>query len=107
MKNTIISTLNLIKVAEETTINTIKTLISSYGEKGVELADHSLDATFSVTCETNPYNFKVVRKLRVYNDVLQMKCVNSGDWELCRSITDWQFLLEEVANALEIDGVWR
>lgn len=81
----------------------IKDLVKGLGKEGLELNTHEgEDDIYSVICEITPNNFKKVEYIRCNNDNLEMKLEGSDRWEIL-AFVDRGFLLDEVANTLEID----
>lgn len=78
----------------------IKEMLSPYGENGLELNSHIPLDLFKVTMEMNPNEFVEVRKVRVYNNELQVICEDYPQWGDVLSITDWTFFLDEVDSAI-------
>jgi hypothetical protein len=79
----------------------IKEELEEFGDDGLELRTE--EDGFSVTEEIEPNEFKVVRKVRVHYDELQVIVEGETEWSNIMSITDWVFFLEEVMCAIDAE----
>lgn len=80
--------------------DSIKDLLESYGENGLELNEKS-DNLFSVIYEEFPNKFEKVEYIRVFGDILQVKTDCNKDWrKLYTHNTDIAFLFDEVESAI-------
>ena len=78
----------------------IKEMLIPYGENGLELNIHIPLDLFKVTMEVTPNEFVEVRKVRVYNNEIQVICENYPQWGFAFNITDWVFFLDEINSAI-------
>ena len=83
----------------------IKEELEAYGDEGIELNSHPEEDCFSVTEEIEPNEFKVITKVRVHYDELQVIVEGENEWSSIMGITDWVFFLDEVINT--IDGIYE
>lgn len=81
----------------------IKEEIDEFGDDGLELIHHTEKECYSVTEEIEPNVFKVVRKVRVHYDELQVIVEGETEWSNIMSITDWVFFLDEVMCAIDAE----
>ena len=88
--------------AERMVEECIKDLVRGLGKEGLELNNTHCSDEYQVICEITPNNFKRVERIRCYEDVLQMQLEDSDKWEIL-AFVDRGFLLDEVANMLDLD----
>lgn len=88
--------------AERMVEECIKDLVAPFGHEGLELNNSHCSDEYQVICEITPNNFKRVEYIRCNNDNLEMKLEGSDRWEIL-AFVDRGFLLDEVANTLELD----
>lgn len=81
----------------------IKEELEKFGENGLELNYRTEEEGYSVTEEIEPNEFKIVRKVRVYYDELQVILEGETEWSDIMGITDWVFFLEEVMCAIDAE----
>jgi hypothetical protein len=78
---------------------TIKKEIKKFGDDGLYL--HIEDDTFKVIEEVNPNEFRIIQRVRVHNDELEVVLVGDDEWTSIMGITDWVYFLDEVMFALD------
>jgi hypothetical protein len=81
----------------------IKEELDEFGDNGLELNYRTEEEGYSVTEEIEPNVFKVVRKVRVHYDELQVIVEGETEWSDIMGITDWVFFLEEVMCAIDAE----
>lgn len=82
---------------------TIKKEIDEFGDDGLELNYRPKEVGYSVIAEIEPNNFKIVRKVRVYRDNLQIMFEDGTEWKEITGMIDWVFFLEEVIEAIDAE----
>lgn len=81
----------------------IKEELEEFGDDGLELNYRTEEEGYSVTEEVEPNDFRIVRKVRVHYDELQVMVEGEDEWSEIRGITDWVFFLEEVMRAIDAE----
>jgi hypothetical protein len=81
----------------------IKEELDEFGDNGLELNYRTEEEGYSVTEEIEPNVFKVVRKVRVHYDELQVIVEGETEWSDIMGITDWVFFLDEVMCAIDAE----
>lgn len=79
----------------------IKEELVEFGDDGLELISHTEKEGYSVMEEIEPKVFKVVRKVRIHYDELQVIVEGETEWSDIMGITDWGFFLDEVMCAID------
>ena len=79
----------------------IKEEVKEFGEDGLELNYRPTECGFCVMEEIEPNEFKIVQKVRVYYDELQVMVEGETEWSNVMGITDWVYFLEEVMRAID------
>lgn len=79
----------------------IKEELDEFGDDGLELNYRTEEEGYSVTEEIEPNEFRIVRKVRVHYDELQVIVEGETEWSNIMGITDWVFFLEEVMSAID------
>ena len=81
----------------------IKEELDEFGDNGLELNYRTEEEGYSVTEEIEPNVFKVVQKVRVHYDELEVIVEGETEWSSIMGITDWVFFLEEVMCAIDAE----
>lgn len=81
----------------------IKEKLDEFGDDGLELNYQPKECGYSVTEEIEPNVFKVVQKVRVHYDELQVIVEDETEWSDIMGITDWVFFLDEVMCAIDAE----
>ena len=81
----------------------IKEELDEFGDDGLELNYRPTECGYSVTEEIEPNVFKVVQKVRVHYDELEVIVEGETEWSNIIGITDWVFFLEEVMCAIDAE----
>ena len=81
----------------------IKEELNRFGVDGIELNYRPNECGFCVTEEIKPNDFRIVRKVRVHYDELQVMLDGDTEWTEIMGITDWVFFLEEVMCAIDAE----
>ena len=82
---------------------TIKKEIDEFGDDGLELNYRPKKVGYSVTAEIEPNDFRIVRKVRVYHDNLQIMFEGGTEWKEIMGMVDWVYFLEEVTEAINAE----
>jgi len=89
---------NMANFALQQMKSAIKEMLEPYGDKGLELTDHT-NKSYSVMCEVKPLHFVRVARVRKSNNEVQMLLVGETEWKPC-GFTDWFFLFDEIRYAV-------
>lgn len=89
---------NAVSMVEEC----IKDLVKGFGKKGFELNVHNEGVDYAVISEINPNEFRVVERVRCFNDKLEMQLENEEKWREL-AFVDRGYLLDEVLHSLEME----
>ncbi len=81
----------------------IKEEVKEFGEDGLELNYRPIECGYCVMEEIEPNEFKIVQKVRVDYDELQVIVEGETEWSNIMSITDWPFFLDEVMRAIDAE----
>ena len=81
----------------------IKEELDEFGDDGLELNYRPNECGYSVTEEVEFNVFKIVRKVRVHYDELQVIVEGDTEWSDITGITDWAFFLDEVMRAIDAE----
>ena len=90
---------NAVSMVEEC----IKDLVKGFDKKGLELNVHNEGVDYAVISEISPNDFKVVEKIRCFNNKLEMQLENEEKWREL-AFVDVGYLLDEVLHALEMEN---
>ena len=88
--------------AERMVEECIKDLVRPFGKEGLELNNTHCSDEYQVISEITPNNFKRVEYIRCNNDNLEMQLEGETEWHTL-AFVDRGYLLDEVANMLELD----
>lgn len=88
--------------AERMVEECIKDLIKGLGKEGLELNVHYNGLDYAVNSEITPNDFRVVERVRCFNDKLEMQLENEEKWREL-AFVDRGYLLDEVLHSLEME----
>lgn len=84
-------------------IEAIVSMVSRYGEDGMELNCHIEDC-FSAYAEVTPNEFKKIERVRANCGKLEMMLEGENEWDNFGYVCDLPFLLDEVERVYAMDN---